>query len=377
MHTLTTLEAVDRIAAMPDPADRNFQITQSYYELSRELSTRTGGCANWCTFATWASRQAGQTIRNEDLLRALESKLAAAPGLGQIMYDIAKGALAKGAKMDKTAIIRLVWTTADPKAAMDRASAAVARGNRKVYAEIAREFARFLAGCGIDQHYDETRITRFCDSLKAGDPPDGQRYLKQAFRRYYQAFFEPDKKQKAELILLANIEIGFHEQTRLQPEIAEALEASVVEPALFKTNLLRALFPNRYWILEVGRLFSAIFKMPTPLDLAIEKFAREARRNIRLFLSAHLMELGLPENVHLHLGADLQAHFPADLRTLANPDLLAMLKKVDPTTDSLRDTGATDWADLHDRLHFIADMFRCYQESPDLLLPPFEREPAV
>ncbi len=377
MHTLTTIEAVDRIAAMPDPVARNFQITQSYYELSRLLSTRIGGCANWCTFATWASRQAGQTIRNEDLIRALESKLAAAPELGQIMYNIAKGALARGAKMDKKAITRLVWDTANPKAAMDRAAAAVARGNRKVFAEIAREFARFIDACGKDQHFDETNIARFCDSLKAGDPPNGQRYLKQAFRRYYRAFFEPDKKKKAEHILLANIEIGFHEQTRLQPEIAEALEASVVDPGLFKTNLIRALFPKRNWILEIGRLFKSIFNMSTPLDLAIEKFAREARHQIRLFLSAHLMELGLPTGVHLHLGADLKAHFPPNLKILTNPDLLALLKKIDPTPDSLKDTGAKDWADLYDRLHFIADLFRCFQETPDLLLPPFEREPAV
>lgn len=372
-HTLTTLEAVDRIAAMPDPVARNFQITQSYYELSQLLTTRLGRCANWCTFATWASRQAGQTIRKEDLIRALESKLAAVPELGQHIYDIAKVALAKGTSMEKKAITKLVWDTADPKAAMARASDAVGRGNRKVYAEIAREFARFMETCGKDNNYDEARITRFCDSLRAGNPPDGQRYLKQAFRRYYLAFFEADKKQKAEYILLANIEIGFHEQTRLQPEIAEALEASVTEPARFKANLLKALFPNQTWLLDVGWLFKSIFNLPTPLDLATEKFAHAARHHLRLFLSAHMMELGLPKGVHLHLGADLQAHFPPDLQNLTNPDLLALLKKIDPTPDSLRDTGAKDWANLFDRLHFIADMFRCYQETPDLLLPPFEQ----
>ncbi|MCB9316870.1 MAG: hypothetical protein H6569_12085 [Lewinellaceae bacterium] len=378
MHnTLTTLEAVDRISAMPDPVARNFQITQSYYEISTLLTTRLGRCANWCTFATWASRQAGQTIRKEDLIRALDSKLAAVPALSQIIYDIAEAALAKGANMDKKAITKLVWDTADPKAAMDRASDAVARGNQKVYAEIAREFARFLASCAKDNSYDEVRITRFCNSLRAGDPPNGQRYLKQAFRRYYLAFFEPDKKKKAELILLANIEIGFHEQTRLQPEIAEALEASVTEPALFKANLLKSLFPNQRWLLDIGWLFKSIFNRPTPLDLATEKFAAVARHHIRLFLSSYMMELSLPKGLNLHLGADLKAHFPPDLQKLTNPDLLILLKKIDPTADSLKNTGAKDWADLYDRLHFIADMFRCYQETTDLLSAPFEQEPTA
>ncbi len=371
MSAFTTLSTIDRIAAMTDPVRRNFQITQSYHELSLAVLRRTGPGANWCTFATWASRQAGQSIRKEDLLKALENNLAAAPTLGQAIYDITKLALERGAKMDKNAIARLVWETADPRAAMNRAGDAVGRGNQKVFAEIAREFARFLDACGNDTVYDANKIAGFCNTLKPGDPPNGQRYLQQAFNRYYQAFFEPDKKKKAELMLLANIEIGFHEQTRLQPEIAEAMEASVIDPALFKEKLLSALFPNQIWLLSVGSIFRKYLGMPTPLDVAAGKFAAEARRRIRLFLSAHIMELGFPQGVRLHLGKDLEANFPPNLQKLTNPDLMALLKKIDPTSDSLMDTGAVDWADLNDRLHFIADLFRCYHETPDLLSPPF------
>ena len=34
-------------------------------------------------------------------------------------------------------------------------------------------------------------------------------------------------------------------------------------------------------------------------------------------------------------------------------------------------SGAVDWGDLGERLHFIAEMFRCYQETALLLEPPF------
>ena len=63
---------VERIIALADPVVRNLQITQCYHELSRALARRTVSHANWCTFAVWASKQAGQTIRKEDLARALE-----------------------------------------------------------------------------------------------------------------------------------------------------------------------------------------------------------------------------------------------------------------------------------------------------------------
>ncbi|MCC6412361.1 MAG: hypothetical protein IT270_11920 [Saprospiraceae bacterium] len=369
MGPYTTIAEVDRIAQMPDPVLRNKQITRSYHDLSLEIAKRTGPCANWCTFATWASRQAGQSIRKEDLLHALEDHLGSVPSLGQSINHLIEGLLAKGSRLNKQAITKLVWETMDPKAAMDRASDAVARGNQKVYAEIGREFARFLETCANDNTYDVESINHFCSPLRSGDPPDGQRYLKQAFRRYYEAFFEPDDKRKAEMILTANIEIGFHEQTRLQPEIAEALETAVVDPAQFKDKLLTTLFPSQSWMQSLSWMFSSIFGKPSPVDAAADAFAMEARHRIRQFLSIRMMELDLP-NRHMRLGYDLNTAFPSSLLHLSYPDLLELLKNIDPTPDSLNMTGAVDWADLHERLHFIADMFRCFQEEQALVFTP-------
>ena len=78
--TAPTVADVDRIAALTDPVLRNLQITQCYCELSRALAARIDGKpANWCTFATWASKQAGQTIRREDLARAFERLVGQSP----------------------------------------------------------------------------------------------------------------------------------------------------------------------------------------------------------------------------------------------------------------------------------------------------------
>ena len=68
VDSIPTTVDVDRIAALSEPVIRNLQITQCYHELAAAMAARVSG-ANWCTFATWASRQAGQTIRQEDFAR--------------------------------------------------------------------------------------------------------------------------------------------------------------------------------------------------------------------------------------------------------------------------------------------------------------------
>ena len=54
---------------------RNLEITECYSQLSAAFAARSGEGANWCTYATWASRQAGSTIRGEDLVASLQRKL--------------------------------------------------------------------------------------------------------------------------------------------------------------------------------------------------------------------------------------------------------------------------------------------------------------
>ena len=82
---IPTITEVERIAALTDPVQRNLQITQCYHELAVVLAERSGGGANWCCFATWASKQAGQTIRKEDLGQALETVQHQGPALALLL----------------------------------------------------------------------------------------------------------------------------------------------------------------------------------------------------------------------------------------------------------------------------------------------------
>jgi hypothetical protein len=363
-----TPSEVERIAAHPDPVIRNLQITQCYHELSLAFAERTGVCANWCTFATWASKQAGQSIRKQDLINALEYYLRTPKTTLQACASLFTAL--PGERTPQT-LTQTLWDTLDPLAAIDRASDAVARGNQKVFAEIGREFARFAETCQNDPTYTLEHLTTFCIPFREGDPPDGQRYLKQAFTHYYASFFEQDPKTRAELLLLANLEIGFHEQTRLQPEIAEALDAAWINSGEMMRKILDVLFPGWGWVVYAGIWIMRQFNRPTKLDRALTHLLTTLHKQLRTLLTEYMMVLWIPPGIWLRLGNDLTAEFPETLHHLTHAELSAMMGQLDPTPDSVLESGALDWADLPDRIHFIADLFRCYEFSPDLLAPPF------
>lgn len=366
-----TVEDVRRIAALGDPVFRNLQITQCYHDLSAALAERLPGGANWCTVATWASRQAGQSIRGEDLRRALERLIAESREAAEAAAALETAAasvnpdhtenLAGAAEALKGAL--------SPAAAFDRVSFAVAEGNRKVFAEIGLAFADFMALFADDGSPDAAAVTAFTETLAPGDPPDGQGLLRQAFSHIHAALGTEDGAARAQWLLLANLEIGLHEQTRLQPEIRAALDAPIYDPAALRRRLLAELLPDSRSRLRLAVL--ALSDRAAPLLAARDRLAAEAQRLGRLAVTEHLMSLELGRGRLLRLGRDLPGEWPADLRTITNPELAALLRRVDPTPDSPVGTGAVDWSDLPQRIHFIADLFRAHHHDTALFEAPF------
>ena len=372
--TFPPITEVERISALPDPVLRNLQITQCYYELALAMMERTGWSANWCTFASWASKQAGQTIRKEDLGRVLETTLGSEAAVLHAAQDLKAAVELLGVILKVEEILALIWKAYDPKEILDRSSVAVARGNLKVFAEIAREFARFLHDCLPNQIYDKETIEGFTAQLRPGDPPEGQNYLRQAFLHYYQALFEENEKERIELMLLANMEIGYHEQIRLQPEINEALNAPVILPQVFARNLLKAIRPGGGWITELVWFVLRLFGRLREFDAAIEALVALAKRQVQYLVTETMMTIEFPHHNRLRLGDDLEVKFPPALQHISNPELNVLLSRIDPTPDSTRESGAKMWGDLGERIHFIADMFRCYEVSLEMREPPFSIE---
>jgi hypothetical protein len=339
-----TPDEVERIAAIADPVLRNLEITACYSRLAAAVAARGDPCSNWCTFATWASRQAGRTIRGEDLLAGLEHELGRDAELLHPVDSLWRALVRRGLFRRDTRLGRLVADLHTPFDAFELASDAVARGNRKVFAEIGLEFARYVRDCDADVPPDSAAFAAFLDGLRPGAPPDGQRYLRQAFGRYQLQRFEPDRNRRAELVVLANLEIGLHEQTRLQPEIAEALDAAATTGDRLSGNVVR-------------RLLGAVVQ-------------RGLTRLSRVVITRSFMVLTLPGAV-LALGRNLDAPFPEALRTPTNAELDELLARFEPAAGALDDCGAEDWAQLTQRMHYIAHLFRAYHEIPALASAPF------
>ena len=364
-----TVNEVDAIGAIGDPVLRNLRITQCYHELSAAVAERISPGANWCTFATWASRQAGQTIRGEDFKRAADD-IFGSPEIVELVAGVARIA---AREMGGTAHITLpaaIRRVVDPEAALRRAADAVAVGNRKVFIEIGREFARWRTTAAATGAPDAAATAAFCDSLRAGDPPDGQQRLREAFVAYGEACVAPNDHARASLVLFGNLLIGMHEQTRLQPEIRASLDASLNADDIRPRILALVLPPD--WLRARTRI-SRLTGRPLPADVAIGALIAAIQRRLRLVITELLMTLRMPGTV-LRLGSDVPGEFPPDLRHLEHPALRALLVTIDPTPDATTRSGATDWADLPERMHYIADLFRCWQARSELFAPPFTAE---
>jgi hypothetical protein len=288
-----TVEEVERISALDDPVVRNLQITECYSRLAAAMPV---GGSNWCTYATWASRQAGRTIRGEDLLYRLQAELRREAELLHPIRSFWRWLLRRGLLRQTTWFGRLHT----PFDAFELASDAVARGNLKVFAEIGLVFARWLE-----------------DGVAPAEPA----LLRQAFSRY----------ERAEQTVLANLEIGLHEQTRLEPEIREAMDA--------------ALAPKR-------RLLA------WPLQRKLTQVSRHV-------ITESLMVLTLPGAV-LWLGRNLEA--PGEV---ADPELRELIARYEPVPPAVDDCGADDWSVLEQRMHYIVHLFRAYHEDAGLASPPF------
>jgi hypothetical protein len=345
---------IQRIVAIASPVLRNLEITYAYSRLAAACATRTGAGANWCTYATWASRQAGGTIRGEDILEHLERRLGERRWVLHPIATLWRRLLRHGLFQPETRIGRLTAELHTPFDAFERASDAVARGNLKVFEEIGLQFARYLHDRPLD--------------LRPGDPPDGQRLLSQAFARYERLRVERDPKRRAELGLLANLEIGLHEQKRLQPQILEALDAASATEENLGRRALEALFPSapRWWPVVRGPAAAAIGVLARAIQRAASRLAREA-------ITDSFMVLTLPGRV-LALRTHLADAYPDALAKPTDPELNELLARFEPVAPAPDDCGARDWSDFHQRMHYIVHLFRAFHLSKQLSQPPFDAD---
>jgi len=359
---------IAKISGLQDPVLRNLYITQRYHDLSQALGDTIGGPnVNWSTFATWASKTAGESIRNEEVPPFVEDLVADADDdamhrLGQIaaiIHDIVP-----------TTGFHTSFLLAPVKETIGTVSKSIGDGNLKVFAELAPLFVQFVQTMRTASPPTTTVLTAFLEKLDPRPTADGgQDMLRLAFGNYYRAILEPDDIEKARLVLAGNCQIGVHEQTRLQPQIAEAMDAPI--DTILKKHLHLSLNTG------AGRgLFQRLVDaVEAPLvdltDVVQDLWERVATR--------YLMNLALPGGATLPLGRNIpkdaaaQDFLPPPLQNVTAPDdLVAIIKQYDRARGATDvGSGSVDWRVLDDRMNFIVNLFRSRQIHAPLLGQPF------
>jgi len=356
---------VARIAGLADAAERNTQITDGYSKLSAELGRRIPGYANWCTYATWASRQAGVTIRHQDLVNVLRDRIHCALRLS----GVAEGLL-QCPEEGGFDVLQIVVDAIDELGPLKRSSGAVGEGNQKVFGDIALLFSRWLTMFPDIASISDADLQQFGERLQPGPPPEGQDMLRQAFTNYRTAARTSDALERVQLMLLANLEIAFHEQIRLQPEMQAALDGALLEPGDIADFVEEKLTGHEGRIGSLLRRLSGV--VDSPVRHFSEMLARHVQQEVRILITENLMSLWLPPDQDLRLGRNLTKPFPEALQTLTDPALLALLRRFESSPDSEAQSGVQDWANFKDRMGFIACMFRAYIDDRNLYGYPAE-----
>lgn len=356
-----TLAELERIARIGDPKLRNLLITQTYCELSQSIAGVTGtGNANWSTFATWASKTAGQSIRGEEVPPEVAAVLS---GQGALEARLA----ALNRRFPVLGWLKANFDAADvPRAFVAEVARQIADGNLKVFAELAPLFARFVHVFSDPGQRTPAELESFVAILRAGSAAEGgQDSLKLAFTSYLAAANAADRHERAELVLYANLLIGLHEQTRLQPNIQAAIDAP------FSPRVHADLAAGTIWSLPGLRAL---------VEWQLNEVFGPLRDPWERIITEYMMRLLLPNGVSVPLGQDLVVAgrpFPPDLDPLHHPDLIALIRGYDPNLETLEGSGARNWTVLGNRMAFIADLFRATQCDEALFEPPFTADQIV
>ncbi len=360
-----TPEGVQEISTLADPVIRNLRITQAYFDLSTACHGPVTANANWCTFATWASQQAGRTVRGEDLVNHLKRRaLLAAPFLA-VTEKVARWFVRRGLFNPNERLGRLANAIHGPLDGLEAASRAIALGNQRVFEEIGFEFARFLAMRGGDVSHNAAGLAEFNAGLRPGAPPDGQDRLKEAFANYYAAMFTTDPAARAQLEYLANVQVGIHEQIRLQPQIESGMTDPVIDEATWGLKLLASLFPGSVnWWGWVRHGFAGV------LRVTLRPVRKRMIALIREVVTQHMMTLSIAGRL-LSLTDPVPLPPSPLLETLTNPDLVALLATMPPPDGGMGDVGASDWSSVGQRMRYISYLFRAWHQRPEVFEAPF------
>jgi len=348
---LLTKDYIQSVIERENLVVRNLQVTQGYYRISNAMKKYVSSKnVNWTSFATHASKTAGQALRHELMPGLLKSSLLRMGGYENTFMFLNEGLGSVEPQLSEDQNSRL-------GGAFRHVSLLVSDGNITVFEELAIPFTVFIDSFKDDWEYNEVKLQAFLDeNFKPGPLSEGgQDYLKEAFTAYYNARYETRAKAKAEYVLIGNLLVGLHEQTRLQPQIEQSM---AVPLELFSNN------PN-----DPGTENGKKSKFSPMMSGVIGK----AFTQMMMLITLPSRDLKLGQTVIAPTGV---ASFPIDLLEIEEPRCLELVRMFETSQDTLTGSGAENWSSLRDRMSFVVDFFRSHQQYRRMWDPPFSEEQA-
>jgi hypothetical protein len=222
--------------AEEDEGRSNLRVTEIHYHLSQAMRAMLGADsgANFHSWAVWGSKKAGVTIRRKDFQQALRngafdrSAVGAAGGrlIAWLCGDAAGERASARPHSARGPGMRLVrrWVAAWAERTRARARLALRTANRRLLSITGGHTARFLETFHRAEEPDAARLARFLAGFRPGTPRrGGEDALREAYRRYHEALFEPDAGRRRELTYFGNVLIIYWEMTLLQPYFHRAI----------------------------------------------------------------------------------------------------------------------------------------------------------
>lgn len=240
------------------PVKRNDQITQSYHLFSQAMVPLFGepAIADWCTYAKFASRQAGVHIREtsvtaRDFMQALFDRtdpgklrrmaddlwrlpdsMAMARVLLELCLSRVDGSLTLG-DVRKSGGSRIILALADFRACAARLNQVFHQGNQRVYENIAPAYFAYLRAAQIAPNGVPSEVPSIDEKV------DPHGYLHRGFSCYREAqlaSLRGDIEARDRLVLHGSLWIGIQEQSfilqplfdQVRPELAALSRCIVV-----------------------------------------------------------------------------------------------------------------------------------------------------
>jgi hypothetical protein len=353
-----TIEKIIKLES--DPELRNLLITQSYHDLATALSWVLGTTnTNWCHFASWASKTAGTFIRNEEVPLPLRVAIEKSERFKVAIVELKKKMKERESEVAFSSIGGLFIDI------VANVNEQITGGNLKVYSELAPIFSSMIEMAHSTEGSVEERIESIVGRLEKGKTEDGgQQLLKDAVSNYFRAAIEKDQKAKAELMLLANGQIGLHEQIRLQPYIKDSLDAAISVSLNEMHEDLSSSKPKSLKKIILSGLSHLVHPLEKDLLLSWEDMATKV-----------LMTMEVPDQT-LHLGKPLPAPkgkplYPQALQHLQNKQLIDVLDHYKALNIGKDEVATKDWAVIKERMRYIFNLFRSRQQVKSIFSQPF------